>query len=158
MVHCRDMKAFFVRWAATTFAVFIATALVPGITAENSEALILAGLLLGILNAVVRPVLLVLSLPLIVLSFGLVILLINAMLLDFVGGGLVTGFHVAGFGSAVFGSIVISMVTWWTNQVLGEGRQVKVRVHSPANEYPPRNPGEMKSVQGRVIEHDSDPK
>ena len=154
------MRSFFVRWAATTFAVFISTALVPGITTENSEALLLAGLLLGVLNAVVRPVLLLLSLPLILLSFGLVIPLINAMLLNFVGGGLIAGFHVAGFGSALFGSIVISVVSWWINSFLCDGNRPKVRVRSFDYEQPPINPhpGEMKSVQGRVIEHDSDPK
>ena len=154
------MRAFFVRWAATTFAVFIATALVPGITAENSEALILAGLLLGVLNAVVRPVLLVLSLPLILLSFGLVIPLINALLLNFVGGGLIAGFHVAGFGAALFGSIVISVASWWVNSLLREERaatQVHVRTFN-AEPPPPPQPGEMKSVQGRVIEHESDSK
>ena len=153
------MRAFFVRWASTTFAVFIATAFVPGITAENSEALILAGLLLGILNAVVRPVLLLLSLPLILLSFGLVIPLINAMLLNFVGGGLIAGFHVAGFGSALFGAIVISIVSWWINGLLRSESGtdgVRVRAYS-APPPPPSNPAGMKSVQGRVIEHESDP-
>ena len=149
------MRALFVRWASTTFAVFIAKALVPGITAENPEALILAGLLLGILNAVVRPVLLLLSLPLIVLSFGLVIPLINAMLLDFVGGGLIAGFHVARFGSALFGAIVISVASWWINGFLREENSAAgVRVRTHASPPPPPNPGEMKSVPGRVIEHD----
>ena len=151
------MRAFFVRWASTTFAVFIATALVPGITAENPEALILAGLLLGVLNAVVRPVLLLLSLPLIVLSFGLAIPLINAMLLDFVGGGLIAGFHVARFGSALFGSIVISIASWWINSLLREERvATEVHVRTYSAQPPPPQPGEIKSVQGRVIEHESD--
>ena len=134
------MRSFFVRWAATTFAVFISTALVPGITTENSEALLLAGLLLGVLNAVVRPVLLLLSLPLILLSFGLVIPLINAMLLNFVGGGLIAGFHVAGFGSALFGSIVISVV----DQQLSVRRQPPqsarplLRLRTASNQPTPR--------------------
>ena len=152
------MRAFFVRWAATTFAVFIATALVPGIAADNAEALILAGLLLGILNAVVRPVLLVLSLPLILLSFGLMIPLINAMLLDFVGGGLIRGFHVAGFGSALFGSIVISIASWWINGLLREERSVHFEARNDSTPPPSSHPGGMKSVQGRVIEHESDSK
>ena len=153
------MRAFFVRWASTTFAVFIATALVPGISAENPEALILAGLLLGILNAVVRPVLLLLSLPLILLSFGLAIPLINAMLLEFVGSGRIAGFHVDGFYPALFGAIVISLASWWIHGFLrGEG-SVGVETHTyRAAEPPPPHPGEMKSVQGRVIEHESDPK
>ncbi|MCX6968286.1 MAG: phage holin family protein [Verrucomicrobia bacterium] len=150
------MRSFFVRWASTTFAVFIATGFVPGITAENPEALILAGLLLGILNAVVRPVLLLLSLPLIVLTLGLMIPLINAMLLSFVGGGWIPGFHVARFGSALVGSIVISLVSWALNGLLrAESSTVRVHTYSPPS--PPSNPTGMKKVQGRVIEHESDP-
>ena len=153
------MRAFFVRWAATTFAVFIATALVQGITAENPEALLLAGLLLGVLNAVVRPVLLVLGLPLIVLSFGLVIPFINGLLLYFVGSGRIAGFHVAGFGSALFGSIVISLASWWINGFLRENRATPpVHVPTFGTPPPPPQPGEMKSVQGRVIEHEPDSK
>jgi len=152
------MNSFFIRWAATTFAVFVATGIVPGITADTLEALLWAGLLLGILNAVVRPVLLLLSLPLIVLSFGLMIPLINAMLLNFVGGGLIAGFHVAGFGSALLGAIVISLVSWGLNNLLKGRSGVQVHVHSYQQTEPPPQPGEMKSVQGRVIEHESDPK
>ena len=153
------MRAFFVRWASTTFAVFIATALVSGISAETPEALILAGLLLGVLNAVVRPLLLLLSLPLILLSFGLAIPLINAMLLEFVGSGRIAGFHVDGFYPALFGAIVISLASWWIHGLLrGEGSAVfETRTYRTAGSPPPQ-PGEMKSVQGRVIEHDSDPK
>lgn len=151
------MKAFLARWASTTFAVFVASGIVPGITAANLESLIWAGLLLGVLNAVVRPVLLVLSLPLIVLSFGLVILLINAMLLSFVGGGLISGFHVAGFGSAVLGAIVISVASWAVNNALQSRTRVNVHVGSfPAER--PAIPGEMKIAKGRVIDDESEPK
>ena len=152
------MKAFFVRWAATSFAVFAATGVVPGITADSVGALLWAGLLLGILNAVVRPVLLVLSLPLIVLSFGLVIPLINAMLLSVVGGGLIAGFHVAGFGAALLGAIVISVVSWGINNLLQEPRN-RFEVHIDSHRPPPApSGGGMKRVQGRVIENESDPK
>ena len=150
------MKSFFTRWAATTFAVFIATGLVPGITYDTAEALVCAGLLLGILNAVVRPVLMVLSLPLIVLSFGLVIPVINAILLEFVGGW-ISGFHVAGFNSALFGAIVISLVSWALNSVLRGGARTEVRVGGEPAAQEPEYRGGMKTVQGRVIEHDSDP-
>lgn len=149
------MKPFLIRWASTTFAVWIATALVPGITADTPGALIWAGLLLGILNAVVRPVLLVLSLPLILLSFGLAIPVINALLLHFVGGGWIEGFHVDGFGSALLGAIVISLVSWASGGFFSESRRVEFRTMRTdfPREEPPA-PGEMKRVQGRVIEHD----
>ena len=150
------MKAFMIRWAATTFAVWIATGIVPGITAESVSSLIWAGLLLGVLNAVVRPVLLVLSLPLIVLSFGLFIPLVNAMLLHFVGGGWIEGFHVADFWAALWGGIVISVVSWALNNLFKEERVggVRVRTYSAESSQPPPNPGEMKRVEGRVIEHE----
>ena len=150
------MKEFMIRWASTTFAVLIASGVVPGITFENAEALIWAGLLLGVLNAVVRPVLLVLSLPLIVLSLGLFIPVVNALLLHFVGGGWIAGFHVDGFGAALWGSIVSSAVSWAVNGLLKEDRGggVQVRTFSAEASQPPPNPGEMKRVQGRVIEHD----
>ena len=150
------MKPFLIRWACTTFAVFIATGIVPGIGADSVEALMWAGLLLGVLNAVVRPVLLVLSLPLIVLSFGLVIPLINAMLLSWVGGGWIAGFHVAGFGSALFGAVVISFVSWAVNRAFKEdgwsgpgGGGMRAR---PFTAPPPPEPPPIKKVEGRVIE------
>lgn len=151
------MKPFLIRWASTTFAVLVAAAFVPGITADTGEALIWAGLILGILNAVVRPVLLLLSLPLIVLSLGLAIPVINAILLHLVGGGWVEGFHVAGFGSAFLGGIVISIASWIVNGFFSETRRVEYRVQTDFPHEPPR-PGEMKRVEGRVIEHDSDPR
>lgn len=150
------MKEFMVRWASTTFAVLIASGVVPGITFESAEALIWAGLLLGILNAVVRPALLVLSLPLIVLSFGLFIPVVNALLLHFVGGGWIAGFHVDGFWAALWGSLVISAVCWGVNGLFKEDRGggVHVRTFSADTPQPQPNPGEMKRVEGRVIEHD----
>ena len=143
-----------IRWASTTFAVLIASGVVPGITFESAESLIWAGLLLGILNAVVRPVLLVLSLPLIVLSLGLFIPVVNALLLHFVGGGWIAGFHVDGFWAALWGSLVISAVSWGLGGLLKDDRpaRVEVRTFTADAPQPPANPGEMKRVEGRVIE------
>jgi len=153
------MKSFFARWAATTFAVFVASGLVPGITYDTAEALVCAGLLLGILNAVVRPVLMVLSLPLIVLSFGMVIPIINAILLEWVSGW-IKGFHVDGFGSALFGAVVISLVSWGLNNFFQDRSRTEVRVETfpTAGESEPEYRVGMKTVQGRVIEHENEPK
>jgi len=150
------MKEFMVRWASTTFAVLIASGVVPGITFENAESLIWAGLLLGVLNAVVRPVLLVLSLPIIVLTLGLFIPVVNALLLHFVGGGWIAGFHVVGFWAALWGSIVISAVGWGVKNLFKDerGGAVRVRTYPVDASQPPRKPGEMKRVEGRVIDHD----
>lgn len=160
------MKPFLIRWATTTFAVLIATAFVPGITADSPGALVVAGLLLGVLNAVLRPVLLLVALPLLVASLGVFILFINAFLLHLVGSGWIAGFHVDGFGAAFFGGIVVSVASWAAGALL-KGPQVRFEVRhfqnptsfdagASFNENAPR-PGEMKPVEGRVIEPENKP-
>jgi len=151
------MKAFLIRWGATSVSLFIASQLVPrGISADTLGALVWAGLWLAVLNAVVRPVLLVLSLPLILVSFGLVIPLINALLLDWVGSGWITGFHVEGFGAAFFGALIVSFVSWALYRVSPAPSGFNVSVHSFRGEPPVEEPapGAMKRVEGRVIEDD----
>lgn len=154
------MKEFLFRWAATTFGVLIATGVVLGITFESASSLIWAGLLLGILNAVVRPVILLLALPVVVLTLGLFIPIVNALLLHWVGGGWIAGFHVDGFGAAFLGGIVVSIAGWAFDQLFSNRRAVRVRVRTfPAAPpfQPPPQPGEMKRVEGRVIDPDEKP-
>ncbi|MBE2203109.1 MAG: phage holin family protein [Chthoniobacterales bacterium] len=105
------MSAFILRWFVTTIAVFVATKLVPGIKCEPVEALLGASLLLGIINAFVRPVLMLLSLPFIIVTMGLFIFVINALLLLFVSK-IIPSFSVDGFWNAFFGAIIISLVSW----------------------------------------------
>ncbi len=105
------MAAFLIRWAVTTVAVFAATRLVPGITCDPPGALLGASLLLGIINAFVRPVLLLLSLPFIIVTMGLFIFVVNALLLMLVSA-LIPAFQVHGFWSAFFGAIIIGIVSW----------------------------------------------
>ena len=105
------MTAFIIRWLVTTVAVMAAAHLNIGISYQGWEGLLEASLLLGIINAFVRPVLLILSLPWIIVTMGIFFVVINALLLMFVSG-ILPAFHVAGFWSAFFGSIVISIVGW----------------------------------------------
>lgn len=105
------MLAFLIRWFVTTIAVFVATKLVPGIQCAPIEALLGASLLLGIINAFVRPVLMLLSLPFIIVTMGLFIFVVNALLLLLVSK-IIPSFYVAGFWSAFFGAIIISVVSW----------------------------------------------
>lgn len=105
------MVAFLIRWFVTTVAVFVAGKIVPGISCEPIGALLGASLLLGIINAFVRPVLLLLSLPFIIVTMGLFIFVVNALLLLLVST-LIPPFHVEGFWSAFFGAIIISLVSW----------------------------------------------
>ena len=105
------MAAFLIRWFVTTIAVYVATKLVPGFKCEPVGALLGASLLLGIINAVVRPVLLLLSLPFIIVTMGFFIFVVNALLLLLVSK-IIPSFHVEGFWNAFFGAIIISLVSW----------------------------------------------
>jgi putative membrane protein len=105
------MRHFVFRWAVTTVAVMVVPELVTGIRYDTLGALIGAALLLGILNAFVRPVLLILSVPLILVTLGFFILIINALMLYLVPS-MVIGFHVDRFWSAFWGAIWISIISW----------------------------------------------
>lgn len=105
------MTAFVIRWLVTTLAVFVAAHVIPGISYSGWGVLVGASLLLGIINAFVRPVLLLLSFPFIIVTLGLFILVVNALLL-LLTSSLIPGFVVAGFWNAFFGAIVISLVSW----------------------------------------------
>ncbi len=105
------MTAFLIRWVVTTIAVFAAEKLIPGIRCDTTGALLGASLLLGIVNAFIRPVLLLLSLPFIIVTMGLFIFVVNALLLMLVAA-LIPAFHVDGFWSAFFGAIIIGIVSW----------------------------------------------
>ena len=105
------MTAFVIRWLVTTVAVLVAAHVIPGVSYEGWGTLLGASLLLGIINAFVRPILLLLSLPFIIVTMGLFIFVINALLLMLVSK-IVPAFQVSGFWSAFFGAIVISLVSW----------------------------------------------
>jgi putative membrane protein len=105
------MGAFVLRWIGITIAVFVAERILPGIRCDGWGALLGASLLLGIINAFVRPVLLLLSLPFIIVTMGLFIFVVNALLLMLVSA-VIPSFHVDGFWNAFFGAILISLVNW----------------------------------------------
>jgi len=136
------VRHFVFRWAITTVAVMVASAILRGIRYDSVAALIAAALLLGILNAFVRPVLLLLSAPLILLTLGFFILVVNGLMLLIVPG-IVTGFHVDSFGSAFWGAIIISLVSWLLSAFFrGSDGRVHVLTHHT----------QIRRVRGRVIE------
>ena len=94
-----------------TIAIFITAYLINGIHVAGFFSAFFAAAILGLLNAFFRPILLILTLPINILSLGLFTFIINAMLLMMVSG-LIPGFQVYGFWSAVFGSLLISLVSW----------------------------------------------
>lgn len=113
------MAGFVIRTLVTAAALWVAVALVPGLAAQDTATLLLAALLLGLVNGLLRPVAVILSLPLTILTFGLFLLVVNAAMLGLVAW-LLPGFSVAGFGSALFGAIVVSIVSWAIQRVAGE--------------------------------------
>lgn len=108
------VRAAVIRVLITGISVFLAVMVVPGLEVASFPAGLAAVLVLTILNLLVRPILLMLTLPLIVLTLGLFLIVVNALLLELTGY-LVEGFSVAGFWPAVGGAVVISLVTMILN-------------------------------------------
>lgn len=128
------MKRFLQSWLINTLAVLVAVYIVPGIHYRTWVDLAVASLLLGILNAVIRPILMLLSLPLLIFTLGLFILVINALLLDFVGYLLRPAFSVEDFSAAFWGALIISVVALILNTLTGSGGS---RVRFERRRHPP---------------------
>src|SRR5438876_5679761 len=137
------MKHFVFRWFVTTFAVFAAAPIFGINYGDPLGCLLAASLLLGIVNAFIRPILLLLSLPLILLTLGVFILIINALMLKFVGE-IVPCFEVPGFWRAFFGAIIISIVSWLLSAFF-RGSDGRI--------YPLTHHTQIRRVRGRVLEH-----
>jgi putative membrane protein len=120
-VNSAELKIFLQRWAICTFAALVAAYVVPGIEYGAWPDLLVATFLLGLLNTFLRPLLLALSLPLVVLSLGLFTLVINALLLLLVGALMGDHFQVAGFWPAFWGALVISVISVLLNSLTGAG-------------------------------------
>ena len=115
------MKQFLLRWFVTVLAVAIASAMVSGIEYDRVSDLLVAGLLLGFLNAFVKPVLMLLSFPFLIVTLGLFTLVINALMLYWVGH-LTRSFRVASFGAAFWGGLVISIASTFLNSMIGSDK------------------------------------
>ncbi len=121
------MISFLVRWFVTAIAVLVVTHVVPGVHYDTYETLAVAALVLGIANAFLRPLLLVITLPFNILTFGILTLFINGFLFWLVGK-LVEGFVVAGFWAAFFGALIVSVVSFFLNSLIWkQGRVVFFR-------------------------------
>lgn len=144
------LKEFLQRWLITTVAVLVATQIVPRIRYESWQGLLVATLVLGLLNAFIRPVLMVLSLPLILLTLGLFIVIINAVLLYLVGH-VINDFHVDSFGAAFWGALVISIVTLILNSLTGTGG-AKVTLKRGQKPPPPPKKDKPDTGSGPIID------
>jgi putative membrane protein len=133
------MKSFFKRWLITAVAVIVAANIVPGIYYTPS-GLMVATLVLGLLNAFVRPIVVVLSLPLLIFTLGLFMLVINALLFLLVGHLLRT-FQVDSFASAFWGSLIVSIVSLVLNSLTKSGDS-RIQFSRRKTPPPPRPPEE----------------
>ncbi len=116
---------FLVRVLVNALAIFLAGAVVPGIEIRGILSALGAGLVLGLVNAVVRPILLVLTLPLTLVTLGLFLFVLNGLCL-WLTSLLVKGFEVHGFWAAVFGALIVSVVSWLLTAFLSDRGRIVV--------------------------------
>jgi len=121
------MTGFLLRLLVVALGLWLASELVPGIAVHGLWTLLGAALLLGVVNAVVRPLLVILTLPITLLTLGLFLLVINAAMLGLVAW-MFDGFAIAGFWPAFFGSIVVSLTGWLASWFIGPRGRIEVIV------------------------------
>lgn len=112
------MLRFIVQFLVTAFALWLAAQVVPGVGFDDTGSLLLAAILLGVANAVVRPILTVLTFPLTIITFGLFLLVVNAAVIGLVAA-LLSGFVVDGLAAGIGAAIVTGIVSWIAGWFIG---------------------------------------
>jgi putative membrane protein len=155
-----DFKQLLKNWLFVAAGVLLASNTASGIHYDSAEALVVAVLLLSACNVFLKPVLMLFSLPFIILTFGVGIWVINALLFLFVGG-LVSGFHIDSFGSALWGALVVSVTSALASLFFGApgARRVNIKVdrhsaRSSGRPDSPRTEGDRKRKS--IVEDDDD--
>jgi putative membrane protein len=129
------MEGFLIRAVVVAIGLWLASKIVSGVAFNSTETLIAAALLLGIVNAFVRPVIVILTLPITLLTLGLFLLVINALMILLVAHFL-SGFVVAGFWPAIGAAIVVSLTSWVMSGWIGpRGRIEVVTVRQPRGRW-----------------------
>jgi putative membrane protein len=121
------MNGFLVRMLITAIALWLAAVIVPGMALSGIGTVLGAALVLGIVNAFVRPLVILLTLPLTILTLGLFLLVVNAMMLGLVSV-VFQGFTLGGFWSAIFGAIFVSVFSWLGSAFIGSSGRYEVIV------------------------------
>jgi putative membrane protein len=119
------MIGFLLRVVIVMAGLWLASVLVPGIRISDGWTLLLAALVLGVVNAIVRPVIVLLTLPITVLTLGLFLLVINAAMLGLVAS-FFAGFHISGFWAALLGSVIVSLTGWIASWFVGPRGHIDV--------------------------------
>jgi putative membrane protein len=121
------MNGIFLRTLITMLGLLVASALIPGVQIAGTGTFILAALLLGLVNAFVRPILILLTLPITVLTLGLFLLVINAAMFGLVAA-MLDNFVVAGLGSAILGAIIVSITSTMASWYIGPSGRYEVLI------------------------------
>jgi putative membrane protein len=118
------MKGFCFRLVITALGLWAAATIVPGADIDGWGNLVVAALLLGIVNAVIRPIILILTLPLTVLTLGLFILVVNGISLALVAW-VMPGFSLSGLGAAILASVVVGLTSWFASAFVGGSGRIE---------------------------------
>lgn len=121
------MLPYFFRAAFAALGLWLATGVLSGLRFDTPQTLVIAALLLGVVNAVVRPLVIILTLPITLVSLGLFLLVINAAMLGLVAW-LLPGFYIGSFGTAVLASLIVSLFSWLASALLGSSK-LEIRIN-----------------------------
>jgi putative membrane protein len=119
------VPGFLIRLLISAFGLWVAAKLVPGVHFDGAGTLVVAAFVLGFVNAFVRPLLVILTLPITVVTLGLFLLVVNGIMLALVAWVL-PGFQLAGLGSAVLGAVVSGIAAWFASSLIGPSGRVEV--------------------------------
>jgi putative membrane protein len=119
------MTGFVLRVAIVALGLWLASYVLPGLHFDSAGYLLAAALLLGIVNAIIRPIAVVLTLPITLLTLGLFLLVVNAAMLGLVAA-LLSGFAISGFWTAVGASLIVSLTGWVASGLIGNNGKVEV--------------------------------
>jgi len=119
------MRGFLIRAAVVALGLWLASQIVPGVEIRSTGSLIAAAILLGIINAFVRPILVILTLPITLLTLGLFLLVINGLMIELVSHFL-SGFVVVGLWPAILASLVVAITSWAMSSFIGPQGRIEV--------------------------------
>ena len=146
------MNGILIRWLTLTGAIIFTAYLLDGIHVSGFVSAFFAAAMLGILNALFRPILIILTLPINILSLGLFTFVINALLLK-TASSVIRGFDVEGFWYAIFGSLIISAISWLLNSFINErGTVTYYSTDYRAGHTQPRRPPNRKNLDHDTID------
>lgn len=120
------MTGFLLRVVVNTLAIWLAGSLLPGVMVSSAWSALWAGLALGAINAIVRPVLVILTFPITLVTLGLFLLVLNALCFWF-AAWIIDGFHVTGFGPAFLGALMVSIVSWVVSVFVSDSGRIILR-------------------------------